>query len=91
MAPREYRAAPRRERNRQTRLRLAYPSPPVEAVSLGGQSDESPIYTGIGWRFQHHGVVTHSKQEYVHGDDYTNTVEGYFSILKRACMASIST
>jgi transposase-like protein len=47
------------------------------------QSDESPIYTGIGWHFQHHGVVTHSKQEYVRGDDYTNTVEGYFSILKR--------
>jgi transposase-like protein len=47
------------------------------------QSDESPIYTGIGWHFQHHGVVTHSAKEYVRGDDYTNTIEGFFSILKR--------
>jgi transposase-like protein len=47
------------------------------------QSDESPIYTGIGWHFQHHGVVTHSAKEYVRGDDYTNTVEGFYSILKR--------
>jgi hypothetical protein len=47
------------------------------------QSDESPIYTGIGWHFQYHGVVTHSAKEYVRGDDYTNTVEGFYSILKR--------
>jgi transposase-like protein len=47
------------------------------------QTDESPIYTGIGRQFQHHGVVTHSAKEYVRGDDYTNTVEGFYSILKR--------
>jgi hypothetical protein len=27
--------------------------------------------------------VNHSAKEYVRGDAYTNTVEGYFSILKR--------
>lgn len=47
------------------------------------QSDESSIYTHIGWNFQSHGIVTHSAGEYVRGEDYTNTVEGYFSIGKR--------
>ena len=28
-------------------------------------------------------TVNHSAKEYVRGDAYTNTVEGYFSILKR--------
>lgn len=46
-------------------------------------SDESRIYTGIGWNFASHETVVHSEKEYVRGDVYTNTVEGYFSILKR--------
>jgi len=46
-------------------------------------SDESPIYTGIGWNFAFHGTVQHSAKEYVIGAIHTNTVEGYFSILKR--------
>lgn len=46
-------------------------------------SDESSIYTMIGWNFAEHGSVNHSAKEYVRGDVYTNTVEGYFSILKR--------
>jgi hypothetical protein len=31
----------------------------------------------------HHEFVDHSKGEYVRGDVYTNTLEGYFSIFKR--------
>lgn len=49
-------------------------------------SDESSIYKGIGWNFADHGRVTHSRGEYVSKQDatiHTNTVEGYFSILKR--------
>lgn len=46
-------------------------------------TDESLIYTGIGWNFADHGTVNHSIDEYVRGDVYTNTAEGYFSILKR--------
>lgn len=46
-------------------------------------TDESPIYTGIGWNFTEHGTVNHGREEYVRGDVYTNTVEGNFSILKR--------
>ena len=30
-----------------------------------------------------HQTVTHSKGEYVRGDVHTNTVEGFFSLLKR--------
>ena len=30
-----------------------------------------------------HGTVNHSAKEYVRGDVYTNTLEGYFSIVKR--------
>ena len=46
-------------------------------------SDESRIYKGIGWNFASHQAVKHSAREYVRGDVHTNTVEGYFSILKR--------
>jgi transposase-like protein len=46
-------------------------------------TDESSIYTGIGWNFASHGTVVHSAKEYVRGEVYTNTIEGYFSILKR--------
>lgn len=49
-------------------------------------SDESSIYKGIGWNYADHGYVTHSRGEYVsrqHRTIHTNTVEGYFSILKR--------
>jgi transposase-like protein len=46
-------------------------------------TDEASIYMGIGWNFASHGTVNHSAKEYVRGDVYTNTVEGYFSILKR--------
>ena len=46
-------------------------------------TDESATYVGIGWNFADYGYVTHSAKEYVRGDIYTNTVEGFFSILKR--------
>jgi transposase-like protein len=46
-------------------------------------SDENRIYTHIGWNFASHDTVEHGAHEYVRGDAHTNTVEGYFSILKR--------
>jgi transposase-like protein len=46
-------------------------------------SDESRIYTYFGHNFASHGTVTHSEREYVRGNVHTNSVEGYFSILKR--------
>ncbi len=47
------------------------------------QTDESNVYGSYWDTFADRGVVNHSANEYVLGTDYTNTVEGYFSILKR--------
>ena len=46
-------------------------------------TDESSLYTKVGREFADHGVVNHSIDEYVRGSAHTNTIEGYFSILKR--------
>jgi transposase-like protein len=46
-------------------------------------SDEAPIYKYFPWRFAQQASVEHQRGEYVRGDVHTNTVEGYFSILKR--------
>jgi transposase-like protein len=46
-------------------------------------TDEHPAYKFIGWNFADHQVVNHSKKEYVRGDAHSNTVEGFFSTLKR--------
>lgn len=47
-------------------------------------TDEAPVYRKIGEEFQGHGSVNHSIDEYVRGGFWhTNTVENYFSILKR--------
>jgi len=46
-------------------------------------TDEAHVYTSIGWNFSSYETVCHSAKEYVRGEVHTNTVEGYFSILKR--------
>ena len=47
-------------------------------------TDESKVYTKLGEEFSGHGTVNHSIDEYVRGTFWhTNTVENYFSILKR--------
>jgi hypothetical protein len=50
-------------------------------------SDEHLIYKGVGWNFAAHGTVNRSAKESVRISQniaiHTNTVEGYFSILKR--------
>lgn len=50
-------------------------------------TDEEHALTAIGWNFASHDTVNHSRDEYVRyeGDKVitTNTVEGFFSILKR--------
>lgn len=47
------------------------------------RTDEEQSFVGIGWNFASHESVKHSANEYVRGDVHTNTVEGFFSILKR--------
>jgi len=49
-------------------------------------TDGAQAYRGIGWNFADHAWVDHSRYEFVSKQDATihsNTVEGYFSILKR--------
>ncbi len=46
-------------------------------------TDEATHYLTVGGEFAEHGVVNHKRDEYVRGDIYTNTVEGFFSVFKR--------
>lgn len=52
-------------------------------------TDESRVYPPIGKEFNGHGTVNHSIGEYVRGGFWhTNTVENYFSILKRGLIGT---
>ena len=46
-------------------------------------TDESRLYGEAKGYFAEHQTVKHSAGEYVRGDVYTNTVEGYYSVFKR--------
>lgn len=46
-------------------------------------TDSSPVYTKITSEFKSHETVNHNIKEYARGDVTTNTIEGYFGILKR--------
>lgn len=53
-------------------------------------TDEAQVYGAIGAEFAGHGSVNHSIEEYVRhgGFMHTNTVENYFSILKRGIIGT---
>jgi len=46
-------------------------------------TDSLPLYKGLDKDFASHDRVNHYRKEWVRGEAYTNTVEGYFSLLKR--------
>jgi transposase-like protein len=46
-------------------------------------TDEGATSKSLGRTFEKHESVNHSIGEYVRGDAHTNTIEGYFSIMKR--------
>ena len=46
-------------------------------------TDTAGVYQKIGKGFASHETVNHLAKEYARGDVTTNTVEGYFSVLKR--------
>jgi transposase-like protein len=60
---------------------------PIIARHTHGDSwfmtDESPVYAHPGRWLVSHNTVNHSQKEYVWGDAFTNSVEGFFSLLKR--------
>lgn len=52
-------------------------------------TDEHGGYRGVGQEFTGHGVVVHSKGEYARqGVFHTNTIEGFFSLLKRGIIGT---
>jgi transposase-like protein len=53
-------------------------------------TDESTVYPKLGREFAGHGAVNHSAGEYARmgGFIHTNTVEGYFSLLKRGVIGT---
>ena len=51
-------------------------------------TDTSPIYRWVGKDFASHATVNHTIDEYVRGDAHTNTIENYFSILKRGIVGT---
>jgi len=53
-------------------------------------SDESQVYTFVGREFHTHGSVAHTRNEYARGVDHSNTVENFFSILKRGYIGHVS-
>ncbi|MBV6450787.1 MAG: IS1595 family transposase ISNwi1 [Anaerolineales bacterium] len=46
-------------------------------------TDKYTVYNGLEKEFPKHETVDHGMGEYVRGDVHTNTVEGWFSLLKR--------
>jgi len=46
-------------------------------------TDDAGQYRYMGRDFAKHETVNHGIEEYVRGEAHTNTIEGYFSILKR--------
>nr|WP_294565332.1 IS1595 family transposase [uncultured Rhodopila sp.] len=53
-------------------------------MDSGFMTDDTSVYSAIGKTFKGgYETVNHSAKEYVRQDAYTNTVEGYFFILKR--------
>jgi len=51
-------------------------------------TDEAKQYVKIGREFASHESVHHGRGEYVRGNAHTNTVEGFFSILKRGLVGT---
>jgi transposase len=45
-------------------------------------SDDFPMYRGLRHRGYRHQAVNHSQKVYVMGDVHTNTIEGFFALLK---------
>ncbi len=59
-------------------------------VSLNAHmmSDELNVYHALSMGFRKHESITHRKGEYVRGNVHTNTVEGFFGLLKRGIVGS---
>lgn len=59
-------------------------------VSLNAHmmSDDLNVYHPLSMGFRKHETIVHSKGEYARGNVHTNTVEGFFGLLKRGIVGS---
>lgn len=53
-------------------------------------TDELRVYEGLPRTRYTHRRIHHSERVYVMGDVHTNTIEGFFSLVKRGMAASIT-
>lgn len=52
-------------------------------------TDDAPMYKGIARRlFKRHDTVRHTANEYARGNVHTNTIEGFFSVMKRGLVGT---
>jgi hypothetical protein len=51
-------------------------------------TDDSAVYDNLQFDGYYHGVVDHSRKQYVVGAVHTNTIEGFWSIFKRGIVGS---
>ncbi|HEV8640703.1 MAG TPA: IS1595 family transposase [Methylomirabilota bacterium] len=51
-------------------------------------TDANQIYRGLDTEFAGHEAVNHHSQEFVRGSAHTNSVEGFFSLLKRGIIGT---
>jgi transposase-like protein len=51
-------------------------------------TDESSSYLDLKWQGYNHGTVNHTNKQYVVGALHTNTIEGFWSLIKRGVMGS---
>jgi transposase-like protein len=51
-------------------------------------SDDLNVYHPLSMGFRKHDTIVHSRGEYVRGNVHTNTVEGFFGLLKRGLAGS---
>lgn len=60
----------------------------VDSIVITSMTDEHKGYKKATTGFKAHETVNHSEGEYARGDITTNTVEGYFAILKRGVIGT---
>jgi transposase-like protein len=58
------------------------------SLSAHMMSDDLNVYHPLSMGFRKHDTIVHSRGEYVRGNVHTNTVEGFFGLLKRGLVGS---
>ncbi len=51
-------------------------------------TDDARHYGKVGREFDQHSAVNHTRKEYVRGEAHTNTIESFFSVLKRGLIGT---